>query len=218
MRYTESIMNIEVIHAFILLLTIGLAFFYGKSDLAQYDLQITAVLFIVFFIARKFFAQSNRSRLLESVMFTFIIISIIISTGDVQSPFYFLIYFLLFSLSLILEPIISITTTVGLIIFFLMTMPPNQDLTGLMPIFSLAFLTPFALLLGQEFLKNRELKDKTTSLQKDTFLFLSLMLKNHVKAIRESVLNFMGDHDLHEIGRHAHEMEKLIERYEKEQN
>ncbi len=208
-------MNWEIIHAVILIFTTGLAFIYGKSDLAQYDLQVSAFLFIVFFITRHFIPAS-RSRTIESVIFTFVITSIIISTGATESPFYFLIYFLLFSLSLMLEPVISITTTVGFIIFFLLTLPQNQDFSGLMPILSLAFLTPFALLLGQEFAKNRKLKDKSAADQKDTLLFLSLVMKNHLKAIRESVLNFMGDHNLHEISHHTREMEKLIEKYEKE--
>jgi len=210
-------MQTELVHASILIATITLAFFYSKSGLAQYDLQISALLFIIFFVVRKFFIQSSKSRLLESVLFTFIIVSIILSTGGVRSPFYFLIYFLLFSLSLILEPVISITTTLALIIFFLVTLAQNQDLAGLMPIFSLAFLTPFALLLGQEFLKNKQLAEKVSTTQKDTLLFLSLLLKNHITSIQELIQNFMGDHDLHQIGRHVHDMEKLIEKYEKEQ-
>lgn len=210
-------MQTELIHASILIVTITLAFFYSKSGLAQYDLQISAMLFIIFFVVRKLFIQSSKSKLVESVLFTFIVVSIILSTGGVQSPFYFLIYFLLFSLSLILEPVISITTTLALIIFFLITLPQNQDLAGLMPIFSLAFLTPFALLLGQEFLKNKQLAEKISTSQKDTLLFLSLLLKNHITSIKELIQNFMGDHDLHAIGRHVRDMEKLIEKYEKEE-
>lgn len=208
-------MSREVIHAVTLILTIGLAFLYGQSTLSAYDLQVSAVIFIFFFLVRRFI-PSSKSRLLESVIFTFIIISIVISTGGVDSPFYFLVYFLLFSLSLLLEPVISITTTIALIIFFLLTLPQNQDLASLLPIFSLAFLTPFALLLGEEFVRNKRLKEASSLRQKDTLLFLSLLMKNHLKAIREAVTNFMGDRELSRISHHTKEMEKLIERYEKE--
>lgn len=214
MSYTQS-MSREVIHAVTLILTIGLAFLYGQSTLSAYDLQVSAVIFIFFFLVRRFI-PSSKSRLLESVIFTFIIISIVISTGGVDSPFYFLVYFLLFSLSLLLEPVISITTTIALIIFFLLTLPQNQDLASLLPIFSLAFLTPFALLLGEEFVRNKRLKEASSLRQKDTLLFLSLLMKNHLKAIREAVTNFMGDRELSRISHHTKEMEKLIERYEKE--
>lgn len=214
MSYTQS-MSREVIHAVTLILTIGLAFLYGQSTLSAYDLQVSAVIFIFFFLVRRFI-PSSKSRLLESVIFTFIIISIVISTGGVDSPFYFLVYFLLFSLSLLLEPVISITTTIAFIIFFLLTLPQNQDLASLLPIFSLAFLTPFALLLGEEFVRNKRLKEASSLRQKDTLLFLSLLMKNHLKAIREAVTNFMGDRELSRISHHTKEMEKLIERYEKE--
>jgi len=41
------------------------------------------------------------------------------------------------------------------------------------------------------------------------------MIKNHVKTIKKSVENFMGDHDLHEIKKSAQDMERLIDKFEK---
>lgn len=84
-----------------------------------------------------------------------------------------------------------------------------------MPIFSLAFLTPFALFLGQEYIENQRSKVKSQKLQQDTFLFLSLLLKNHIKTIKSALENFMGDTQLEEIKKSAKKMEKLIEEFEK---
>jgi len=209
-------MTKEVVHSLILVFTIVLTFIFPKTNLANYELQITAGLFIVLYLAKKIFVpESSRSRLIESVIFTLVIMGIINSSGGVSSPFFFLVYFLLFSLSLLLEPVISITTTLTLIIFFLFSLPANQNLSSLLPIISLAFITPFAMYLGQEQIRNEKLKVKSEKLQEDSLLFITLLIKNHLKNIKEAVENFIGDHELTTIRKSVNRMEKLIEKYEK---
>ncbi len=210
----------QIIHSISIIITIALSFLFSKSNLAQYDLQISALLFIILFIGKKLVGNS-KSRFLESIIFTLIVLIIVNSTGGVNSPFFFLIYFLFFSLSLLLESIISVIATLTLVIFFLLTTPPNQELISLLPILSLAFLTPFAMLVGEEHKKNLEFKIQNSKLtnalintKEETFLFLSLMLKNHLKSIKYAIENFMGDHELHEIKKHSREIEKLIEKFE----
>lgn len=208
-------MTKEIIHALVLILAVALTFILPKTNLSQYDLQISAGLFILLYITRNFLRSKNiYSRLIESVIFTLIILGIVNSTGGLTSPFFFLIHFLLFSLAIILEPIISITTTVTLIIFFLLNLQPNQDFKTLMPIISLAFITPFAMFLGQEKIESEKLKVKSEKTKEETFLFLSLILKNHLKNIREATQNFVGDHQLEIIKKSTRQMEKQIEKFE----
>ncbi len=210
-------MSKEIIHALILIFTVVLTFIFPKTNLAQYDLQISALLFILLYLTKKFIISKNvYSRLIESVVFTLIIMGIVNSTGGLSSPFFFLIYFLLFSLSIILEPVISITTTITLIIFFLLNLPANQDFKTLMPIISLAFITPFAMFLGQEKIEAQKSNLKNQKQKEETFLFLSLILKNHLKNIRDAAQNFVGDHQLEIIKKSAARMEKMIEKFEEE--
>ncbi|PIP62735.1 hypothetical protein COW98_02410 [Candidatus Roizmanbacteria bacterium CG22_combo_CG10-13_8_21_14_all_35_9] len=209
-------MTKEIVHSLVLVFTIVLTFIFPKTNLASYELQITAGLFVILYLAKKIFVpESSQSRLIESVIFTLVILGIINSTGGLSSPFFFLSYFLLFSLSLLLEPIISITTTLTLIIFFLFSLPANQSFSTLLPIISLAFITPFALYLGEEHRKNEKLKVKNEKTKEETFLFLSLLLKNHLKNIKEAIENFVGDHELTSIRKSVSRMEKLIEKFEK---
>ena len=208
-------MTKEIIHSLILIITIALTFLYPKTSLAQYDLQFCALLFIVLFLAKRFVPKKEASKLLESVIFTLIVLSIVNTTGSTASPFFFLVYFLLFSLALLLEPVISITASLTLIIFFLINLPEGQNLKNLLPIFSLAFLTPFALFLGQEFLQIQKLKSENQKLEEKTLLFLSLVLKNHLKTIKEAVENFMGDSQLEAIKKAVLKMEKLIDKFER---
>ena len=83
-----------------------------------------------------------------------------------------------------------------------------------MPIISLAFITPFAMFLGQEKIESEKLKVKSEKTKEDTFLFLSLLLKNHLKNIKEAAQNFVGDHQLEIIKKSVQRMEKLIEKFE----
>jgi len=204
-------MTYEIVHSLIMVIAIAVTFLFPKTPLVQYDLQIIAGLFIILFAGKKFL---NLSRLLESIIFTLVIFIIINTTGGVASPFFFLIYFLMFSLSLILEPVISIVTTLASVIFFLIFLPQQQSINSLLPIFALVFMTPFALYMGKEHIKNDMLKNKNQNLQKDTFLFHSLILKNHLKNIKNSLENFMGDHELSEIKNSTSEIEKLMEKFD----
>ena len=209
--YIES-MPKELVHAVILVVVVALAFLFPKSVLAQYDLQLYAVLFVILFAGKRFF---KTGKLLDAVIFTFVILSLVNTTGGTTSPFFFLLYFLLFSVTLLLEPVVSIPITLASVIFFLLFYPEKSGLQGLLSVFSLAFLMPFSLFMGKEYERNLVLKKQQQTQQQDTFLFLSLMIKNHIKTIKQSVENFMGDHDLHEIKKSTQEMEHLIEKFEK---
>ncbi len=204
-------MSKEIIHSLILIISIIIAFIFPKTNLSQYEVQITSFLFIILYIVKK---MSLKTKLIESVIFTLIIIGIVTSTGLTQSPFFFLIYFLLFSLSLLLDPVISITTSITLIILFIITLPENQSFKNLIPVFSLAFITPFALFLGKQYFENEKLKIKNQKIKQDSYLFLSLLIKNHLKNIKEALDNFLGDHELSIIKKSVLRMEKLIEKFE----
>lgn len=213
-------MNKTILHSLILIVCICFGFILPKTYLVHYDLQIIAVLFIALFVGRKLI-NVNKSRLLESAIFTLVILFVINTTGGLDSPFFFLLYFLIFSLSLLLEPIIPVTTALTLILFFVITLPSDQSIQLLIPAFALAFLSPFALFMGKEYgeaqkskAKVQHLKNKLKVTQEETFLFLSLMIKNHLRAMTESVDNFMGDHELITIRKHIRNIERLIEKFE----
>jgi hypothetical protein len=205
----------EVIHAIILIITIALGFIIPKTRLVDYDLHLAAGLFIFFYLIQKVIPQ--KTNLLQSVIFTLIITLIINSTGGAASPFFFLIYFLLFSLALLLEPTISLTTSLTFIVFFILFIPRTENFKDLLPIFSLAFLTPFSLYLGRQYLLLQKEKNKLSQTKEETFLFLSLILKNHLKNIRAVTENFIGDHQLESIKKSVNRMEKLIEKFERSQ-
>ena len=216
-------MNSEIIHSVVLIGAIGISFLFPPPFSPNLTYRFLPHFLSYFLSCGRFLGSRIKSHLLESVIFTFVILLTINSTGGINSAFFFLLYFLLFSLALLLEPIISITATVALMVFFMISLPSGQSVKSLVPLFSLAFLTPFALFMGQAYIESRNskfeirnLSSKLTQKQEETFLFLSLMLKNHLKSIKNAIDNFMGDHELHEIKKHVRNMESLIEKFEKE--
>lgn len=206
-------MRREVLHSVILVLAIAFAFLFAKSPFAVYDLQLAAILFITLFLVKRFV---RTTRVFEAIIFTLIVFIIVNTTGGLDSQFFFLTYFLLFALSLLLEPVESIITTLTAILFFLIYFPQDKPFDRMIPLLSLALLTPFAMFMGQEYIKSEKLRAKNEEDQKNTFLFLSLLLKNHLKSIKEAIENFMGDKELGEIKKSTSNMEKLIEKFEKE--
>ena len=68
--------------------------------------------------------------------------------------------------------------------------------------------------MGSEHIKIRQLAEKNEKNKEETFLFLSLLLKNHLKNIKEALENFVGDHELGIIKKSVQRMEKLIEKFE----
>lgn len=203
-------------HSLILVFAIFLGFVLPKTSLVNYELQIIAFLFIILYLAKKYFLpKSQPARLIESIVFTLVVLWIVNTTGGLKSSFFFLIYFLLFSLSMLLEPIISLITSLTIMIFFILIMPSDQTIKEILPVISLAFISPFALFLGQEYFNHKKEEEKNIKLVNDTFLFLSLMLKQHLKNIDDLTENYIGDHQLHQIKKNSQRMKKLIEEFEK---
>ena len=104
-------MTKELVHSLLLVVCIALAFVFPQTGLAAYDIEIAAFLFVLLFIVRRLSLFSRRTRLFESAVFTLIILGVVNSTGGLQSPCFFLVHFLLFSIALLLEPIIPIIVT-----------------------------------------------------------------------------------------------------------
>lgn len=224
-----------LVHAITLITTVCFAFIISSSSLAKYDIQITAAFFIIYFLAKKFTPKKTQGsspfgphRLFDSALFSFICVNLINSTGGLSSPLFFLFYFLIFAISLILEPVISLTTTATIVLLYLIFPGSITSFKDYVPLISLPFLTPFALFLGQEYQKvleeakiiqilsqkNESLEQEIVREEENTFLFLSLVIKGHLKTIKEAVENFMGDNDLKKIQDNVEKLEVLVDKFE----
>jgi hypothetical protein len=209
-----------------------LAYLFSASSLARYDLQVMAVLFIVYFLAKKLFSGKAGESLLvffEAWLFVFVVTATVFSTGGAQSPFFFLFYFLLFALALILNPLVSLVLTISLVLMFFSLNNFNTNFKELLPVLSLPFIAPFAKYLGdlqQRYLRQKnelkrleKAKSKSDSLElyekEQTLIFLNTVIFSHLEELNERLENFMGDSDLDYLKNKLTELKKAFSNFKK---
>ena len=111
-----------LLHSLFLIIAVVLAFFWTTNpQFSYYNLQLIAV-FVLFFFINQIIARHRRQKInltIDAVIFTVIILLLVISTGGLTSPLFFLIYFLMFGLALLFEPLISVSLAVIIALFFL---------------------------------------------------------------------------------------------------
>lgn len=121
--------------------------------LSFYNLQLIAALVIVWSVKNKLFGekQALAHKTIDALILTIVILLLVFATGGANSPLFFLIYFLLFGLSFLFEPPITITLTFVLLVFLTPTIKTANEVTALLSLF---LITPLALYFGQLYLKN----------------------------------------------------------------
>lgn len=154
--------NRVALHLAILTIAVVLTFLWvTDSLLANYTLQLTAVL-VLALIASRHLHRPSRFRLVESIVSTICVLLVTTTTGGTSSPLFFLNHFLLFELSLILEPAIPMFLSLALITFYLFSHQVGEG-SSLLPLLSFPFMTPlayyFGLIYNKSVNQHRELKN-----------------------------------------------------------
>lgn len=138
--------------SFIIVALILASLWVNSSELAPFSLQLTAGL-ILFIVLTHKLLQSDNFILSESAVSAIAVVLIVTATGGFASPFFFLNYFLLFELSILLEPIVSIVITLALMLFYLFSNQLGSSLFNLTILFSFIFMTPLAYYSGKFYRK-----------------------------------------------------------------
>lgn len=210
----------QIIYAISLTITIFFSFILENSRFSSTILVTSAVLSILFIVFKHVFKKRlTPVYFVESILASFIITQIINQTGALQSPFFPLLYFLIFALALLLDPFISFTASVILAlsyIIFSTTLFPT--ISSYFPLIVLVLLSPFAIFLSAEIKNNERLRKRIGKNKEQDDLFLSLIVKKHLHVIRESVQNGRGDGDLESITKTVDRLFDLIDRFEKDKD
>lgn len=199
-----------LLHTLFLITAVIVAFFWTSSPvLSVYTLQLTAV-FVLLFFANQFFARHRKkefNRTLDAVVFTMVVLLLVVSTGGLTSPLFFLVYFLMFGLALLFEPLITVSLAVAMVLFFFVT-PTKQEMTAeIFQLVSLLLITPLALFFSTQYLKLLESEEKIKILKEevevterqiekeetDVLLWSSLELKRNLTEILDEVSNLLSD-------------------------
>lgn len=148
-------------HTSLITLATGLIYFWSSTpQLSAYNLQLAGVLAILYFLTR-------RIPLITTTIFLSLILLIIFSTGQLSSPFFFLLNILLFALALFFEPIQAGITSLILIFVFLISSKLSLNTSQVINLASLLLITPLAVIFGNKFIENQENQGKLTRLEKN---------------------------------------------------
>ena len=155
----------SALHVVILFTATLITFFWVTDEsLSYYSLQLTGILLLTLIITHHVLKPAS-FKLVESTVSTLAVLLVTEATGGISSPLFFLAFFLLFELSLLLEPIIPLFLSGAFILFYLFTAQVNQ--TGLNWLALLAFptMTPLAYFLGKIYRKEENQKKEIRNLQ-----------------------------------------------------
>lgn len=170
------------LHTLFLVLSLGLTFLWTQSpSLSPFNLQATGLLILFYFVTKFVTGKANGvQNTLDAIIFTTITFLIVTTTGGVHSPVFFLLYFLLFALSLLFEPIQSIILSLLLIALFGYDLSLNFDNLALINLVTLFLTTPIAMIFGKKYLQTLEDLGRIKQLNKiiseeetDTLLWLT---------------------------------------------
>ncbi|MGI5840740.1 MAG: hypothetical protein ACOX6N_00755 [Patescibacteria group bacterium] len=163
-----AILSATAISAFLFSLTPATPF------LPQFIALISVILILI----------SLRRHTLNLYLTSLIINLIVFNTQGLASPFFFLIYFLLFVLAFNNPP--STTLAYSLVLVILLSQSLDS-LASLLPLFSLVFISPLAWYVGRQYLDNLNMTNSIAKDETDILLFFSLKFKNHILEILDSV-------------------------------
>jgi hypothetical protein len=199
-------------HTLFLLAAVILAFFWtNHPTLSPYTLQLVGAV-VLFFFLNQFIASRNKEKrqanlTIDAIIFTMVILLLVISSGSLTSPLFFLVYFLMFGLSLLFEPLIVLPLTLAIILFFALT-PTKQDPSYIaLQLFSLLLITPLALFFGSLYLQVLEDREKIKILEAeegileeeigkeetDILMWASLEFKKGLGEILEQTADLLSD-------------------------
>lgn len=159
-------MKKALIHAIILWVAVATIFLWVSNDkLTYFSLQLSAILLIILIIAHKI-VKPVTFHLVESTISTMAILLVVEATGGINSPLFFLNYFLLFELSLLLEPVIPLLLAGSFMFFYFFTYTGNVTAFRWIELLAFPFMTPLAFYFGKIYRKEENQKRELKNLNK----------------------------------------------------
>jgi len=152
------------------------SFIFTNSSLAIYSPQLIALISIIFIIL--LFQKK-----LSFHLISFIITLTVFFTGGLNSSFFFLIYFLLFTLAFQNPP--STTLSYSLVLILLLSQSLNS-VQSLIPLSSLLLITPLSWFIGKQYLEKVKIESELSVDETNFLLWLSLKFKTGICQIVET--------------------------------
>ena len=161
----------QILSILILLCSSLTAYLLSLSSFSNFIPQIIALSAIVFI------SLSFLKKYLSLHLIAFIISLIVFNSGSLNSDFFFLIYFLLFTISFQNPPTTTLSYSLGLILLLSQSL---DSLNSLIPLSSLLFITPLSWFIGKQFLDKNKIETDISISETNVLLWLSLKFKTGI--------------------------------------
>jgi len=208
-------------HSLYLLTTVMFLFIWAISPYRMFATQIASSLLAVYLIKHmlKEHISIRTEVIIDSIVLTGIILVIVSSTGSLSSPVFFLIYFLLFALSLMTTPSVPLVLSFSLIIYFIFS-DPIVSLSQLLPLASFPLITPLSVYFGRQHNKNLyqrqdiyHLKETVRRETEDVLLWLTTLYSEELAAMKNKIDRFPSQDDKQRY--HLRELTDSVEKLKK---
>jgi hypothetical protein len=161
--------TVFLLHTIYLILSILFTWFWSSnSELSNYNLQLTGVLILVYFVFKIIPRSSNQktSDFPSTIILNTICLLLIFSSGGINSPLFFVLSFLIFAIALLVEPTQAAISSVLLVSIFAWQGRDTLDTLKLVNLLSLILMTPIAMIFSRNYLEVLESKGKVKVLEK----------------------------------------------------
>lgn len=168
---------LQIFNITLFILVSLVSYFFCDSPLSDYTLHLIALISIIF-ICLSLFKKHVSLHLIA-----FIVSLIIFSSGGLNSPFFFLTYFLLFTIAFQNPPTTTLSYSLALILILSNFL---NSTNSIIPLASLLFITPLAWFIGRQFIEKTKTETALSFDETNTLLWLSLKFKTGIYQIIET--------------------------------
>lgn len=178
----------------------------GLDDYTPFILGAIILVMMMVLLYRKLRKQTEIfvGSYFEMFIITTVILLIIYLTGGITSPIFFLLYFLLFGIAFMFEPVVIFVMMIAVIGLFGQETLTNDVIANLIRMGSIVFLSPLAFFFGNEYKKRerleKEIEEKATKIEEKAS---DLLDTNTLDATSEKVVK--------EIRSASEELKKEVE-------
>ncbi len=154
-----------------------------SSPLSVFTPQIIALISIIFIFLSLF------KKIFSLHLISFIICLIVFDSHGLNSPFFFLVYFLLFTIAFQNPPTTTLSYSLTLILLLSQSLNSPQSL---IPLASLLFVTPLAWFIGKQYLDKTKTDIDIETSETNILLWLSLKFKTGICTIIDNCAELLS--------------------------
>jgi hypothetical protein len=188
-------MPTKYLRTLFLALTIVLIYLWTQSSaLNSYNLQLTGALILLYFASKFIFRVVERRFFLETIVLVSVVLLLIFSSGGINSPIFFVLYFLLFAIALLIAPHQAAIASVLLVSIFIWQNYQHLTSPMIINLASLILIAPLAMIFSNSYLKYLASEGKISVLKEaikdeesDSLLWIATTAKPSLSGVLNSI-------------------------------